>query len=203
MLFRSNTGFFIAGSIGNAVGPNYVVVTPSALGVSSSAMPTSLSSRPSFPLQTMGYFGALGELGYNFMENFGVEFYGAYLGEQRARASTTAGGKLWSWAFGGNLIAYLPFANNKADVFAKAGIGGMYSKFTAASGNFTSAVTAGSRSVNTTKPIYDFGVGVQYYYTDDVTIRGSWDQFARWNNNVIGNLRYNLWTLGLDYHFTI
>lgn len=197
-----NSGFFIAGSIGNAQGPANVRIDTTRYNVNSSL------GNAFVPLHNEGYFGALGELGYNWSEYMGVELYGAYLGQQKrlAPVATSIPLTLTSWTFGGNLLAYLPFADHKADLFGKLGIGGMWTsaKTTASSITLSTGLTNTNGKISTTQPIYDFGAGVQYYYTDCVTFRASWDQFARWNTKGgIANLRYNLWTLGADYHFTI
>ena len=201
-----NTGFFIAGSIGNSVGPQTIAVDASGFGVTAYAG-SNQGTRVNTSLYTLGYFGALAEIGYNFMENFGVEAYGAYLGQQKSlngtvtMASELQSVKLTSWVFGGNLLGYIPLADHTVDIILKLGLGGMYSKISAGGTNFTNNL---GRNFNTTQGIYDFGVGGQYYYTDDVTFRASWDQFSRWSQSGgIANLRYNLFTLGVDYHFTI
>jgi OmpA-OmpF porin, OOP family len=133
-------------------------------------------------LQTMPVIGVRG--GYNFTRMFGVEALFDYI-------PTTTGtqpgfGDAHVYRYGGDLLLHL-FHDNKLVPYLAAGYGGI-------------TISQESQATHTThtQGIFNYGLGLKYFITDDLAVRGDFRHLILWAGEALSNYEY---TVGFTYQF--
>lgn len=139
--------------------------------------------------------------GYQYDENFAVEFGYFDLGEFGYTATTvptgTLTGKIKLKGVNLDLVGMLPLAD-KFSVFGRLGVQYAQAKDTFASTgavNVPTNATPGKNSAN-----YKAGIGVQYDLTESLSLRAEGERYRI--NDAVGNKgNINVFSLGLVYRF--
>jgi OOP family OmpA-OmpF porin len=147
--------------------------------------------------------------GYNFNKNWALE--GGYAGLGTPKIDYTGRGaftgatgradiKNTAWFLAGK--GTLP-VSNAFGLFAKLGVTGNKSDFTATTGSTAINALAGfplSKNKVRVGPL--FGAGVEYRFTGNFRIRTEYEDFGKFNNDMeAGHTAASMWSIGVAYSF--
>lgn len=207
-LFAANTGFYIGAGLGEAIGPETVLIANSDFNHNTHGTITGQ------PIDTYG-FSTRGSTiyhfmaGYNFNRCLGVEASYSYLGRQNL--TSFAGGITKDFGFDGTLdsfyygitgIGRMPLDSLKGDLFVKVGYAVLHSEVIINDPNGAIYVNPGKYQVtasNSSALLY--GAGAEYYFLPQLAAEVEWNRISRFDNSKIGNVSYNQFLVGLIYSF--
>lgn len=129
-------------------------------------------------LETMPVIGIRG--GYNFTKYFGAEALFDFVTTESTKAG---GGDANVYRYGGDLLLHL-LPDNKLVPYLAAGYGGI-------------TMDRDNQKAHT-KGIFDYGVGVKYFMTDELALRGDLRHLLFRDNQTLSNYEY---TVGITWQF--
>lgn len=204
-LFAANSGFYVGAGLGQAVGPETVLIANSDFNHNTFGTITgqpidtyNFSTRGS----TLYHFMA----GYNFNRCVGVEASYSYLGRQDLMS--LAGGVTKDFGFDGTLdsfyygitgVGHLPLDKLQGNLFAKAGLVVLHSDAIINDPNGVIYVNPGKYEVKTNNAALLYGVGAEFYFQPQLGIEVEWNRISRFDNSKIGNMSYNQFLVGIIY----
>lgn len=203
--FAIQPGYYGDVGIGVSAGPSSVVAPGSRFHHSGGTLTGGVTDL--YGLNSHGAVGAYANIGYNLRPNFGFEANYTYWGRQTlstftGQITTATGGMhgdLTSQSVGGNLVGYIPFDNDRFNVFAKIGAAAMFSTLEVDDPNNVIFFNPGSYSQSTTRAALTYGAGVNYQYNERVSFQLSWNGISTVKVTPISNLYYNMASIGIRY----